>query len=189
MVDEDCGVSSGDEDARGRFFYSAPSKRAVETEWTECAIPVDAREADGVASRKAGLKQGLGDSEPIFTLFTWFFPLQMFAEHISELDKRKPGPASSRHYIPWNIGYFLRFLGILIRTAIMPVPNMEWNWRWPSHLPTLEGFGSAKQWMSEVVFMRYWKYACIPGIYGGIEDNEIDEDGRTGVYQALKILL
>ncbi len=135
------------------------------------------------------MKQGLGDSEPIFTLFTWFFPLQMFAAHIEELKKKKPGPASSRHYIPWDLGTFLRFLGILIRTSIMPVPNLEWNWRWPKHLPRLDGVGCAKQWMSEVVFMRYWKYACIPGVFGGVEDNEIDEEGRTALYQAVKILL
>lgn len=43
--------------------------------------------------------------------------------------------------------------------------------------------------MSETVFMRYWRFACIPGVYGGIEDNEIGLEGRTATYRALQALL
>ncbi len=118
IEEEDCADSSGDEGAKERFFDSAPSKRAVEAEWEECHIPVDAREAAGVQPRRAGLRQTLGDSEPVFTLFSWFFPLQMFAEHVGERARRKPGPPGSRHVVPWNMGMFLRFLGLIIRAAI-----------------------------------------------------------------------
>jgi hypothetical protein len=48
---------------------------------------------------------------------------------------------------------------------------------------------SYKRWMSETVFKRYWRYACIPGVYGGVEDGELDEAGHTLVYNALKALL
>ncbi len=80
--EEDCGDSSGDEGARERFFDSAPSKRSAETEWEECHIPIDARDAAGMQSRKAGLRGTLGDSEPVFTLFSWFFPLQLYMSHL-----------------------------------------------------------------------------------------------------------
>lgn len=188
VQEEDCGDSSGDEDGRERFFDSAPTKRGVEEEWEECAIPVDAREAAGIQSRKAGLR-GTLEGEPILTLFSWFFPMQLYMSHLMELAARKPGPRGSRHNIPWNKGTFLRFLGLLIRASIMPLPNLEWHWRWPKHLPKINGWTSAKEYMSETVFMRYWRYATIPGVYGGVEEAELDSNGRTAVYNALKILL
>ncbi len=189
IEDEDCAGSSGDEDARERFFDSAPSKRDLEMGWEDCAIPVDAREAAGVQSRRAGLRQAIGDGEPVLSLFQMFFPMQLFMSHLQELKARKPGPTGSRHNIPWDQGVFLRFLGLLIRFAIMPLPNLEWHWRWPSHLPSVPGMTSAKTWMSEVIFMRYWRFACIPGIYGGVEDMEVEPNGRTAMYNALQILL
>ncbi len=189
IEDEDCAGSSGDEDARERFFDSAPSKRNLEMGWEDCAIPVDAREAAGVQSRRAGLRQAIGDGEPVLSLFQMFFPMQLFMSHLQELKARKPGPTGSRHNIPWDQGVFLRFLGLLIRFAIMPLPNLEWHWRWPSHLPSVPGMTSAKTWMSEVIFMRYWRFACIPGIYGGVEDMEVEPNGRTAMYNALQILL
>lgn len=142
-----------------------------------------------MVTRKPGLRMQLGEGEPVLTLFSWFFPMQMYMDHLEELSKRKPGPKDNRHHIPWDQGTFLRFLGILIRMAVMPAPNLEWHWRWPESVPDLSKWGSAKQWMSEVVWFRYWKYACIPGITGGIVDNEVGEDGRTAVYNALKTLL
>lgn len=39
--DEDCGETSGDEDAVERLNESAPTKRPVEEEWVECSIAVD----------------------------------------------------------------------------------------------------------------------------------------------------
>jgi hypothetical protein len=42
--------------------------------------------------------------------------------------------------------------------------------------------------MSEIVFMRYWRFACIPGVYGGIEDMALNEEGRTAMYM-VSILL
>lgn len=71
----------------------------------------------------------------------------------------------------------------------MPAPNLEWHWRWPADVPDLGKWDSAKRWMSEVVFFRYWKYACIPGLTGGMDDNVVGEDGRTAMYNALKVLL
>lgn len=100
--EEDCEESSGDEEAKERFFDSAPSKRGVEEEWQECHIPVDAREAAGIQSRKAGLRGSLGDSEPVLTLFQWFFPMQLFLGHLAELAQRKPGPPGSRHHVAWD---------------------------------------------------------------------------------------
>ncbi len=83
----------------------------------------------------------------------------------------------------------MRFLGLIIRFAIMPLPNLEWHWRWPSDVDPLEGVTCAKKWMSEVVFMRYWRFACIPGVYGGAEDMEMEPNGRTALYNALNVLL
>lgn len=79
----------------------------------------------------------------------------------------------------------MRFLGLLVRAAIYPVPNLTWHWRWPAHLPDTRGWQSAKRWMSEVVFFRYWRYATIPGIYGDPEEAELDEEGRSAVFNAL----
>lgn len=45
------------------------------------------------------------------------------------------------------------------------------------------GQANLKQYMSEVVFMRYWRFACIPGIYGGVEETALDAEGRTALYQ------
>lgn len=125
----------------------------------------------------------------MLTLFCWFFPLQLFMEHVMELNGRQPGPPKDRHLIPWNKGVFLRFLGILIRAATHPLPNLTMHWRWPSNLPRPEGWKSCKGWMTETVFLRYWRFACIPGVYGGVEDKEIGLEGRTATYQALKGLL
>jgi hypothetical protein len=138
--EEDCEESSGDEDGRERFFDSAPTKRPVEEEWEECTIPVDARDAAGIQSRKAGLRGSLESAEPVLTLFTWFFPLQVYMGHLHELKARKPGPPGSRHSVPWDQGVFLRFLGLLIRAATHPLPNLSWHWRWPAHLPDHRGF-------------------------------------------------
>jgi hypothetical protein len=43
--------------------------------------------------------------------------------------------------------------------------------------------------MSEVIFMRYWRYATIPGVYGDPEEADLDENGRTAVFNALAVLL
>ena len=116
--------------------------------------------------------------------------MKLYLDHLGVLAEVKPGPAGSRHSIPWDQGTFLRFLGILIRAAIMPTPNLECHWRWPKGLPNLAGIESAKQWMSEVAWMRYWRFACIPGIIGGLQDTaELDKEGRTEEYTALKELL
>ena len=37
--------------------------------------------------------------------------------------------------------------------------------------------------------MRYWKYACVPGVYWGVDEAELDTNGRTQTYNALKALL
>lgn len=69
----------------------------MEQEWEECHIPIDAREAAGVNRRQAGLRGNLEEGEPVLTLFSWFFPLQLFVSHLQELATRKPGPRGSRH--------------------------------------------------------------------------------------------
>lgn len=86
MADEDCGDSSGDEDGRERYRTSAPTKMPPEDEWEECVIAVDAREAAGVQSRRVGLRGTLDTTDPVLTLFFWFFPLQLFLSHVEELD-------------------------------------------------------------------------------------------------------
>ena len=48
MQEEDCGDSRGDNDARGRFFESATTKRDIAEDWEECMVPVDAREAAAI---------------------------------------------------------------------------------------------------------------------------------------------
>ena len=120
-------------------------------------------------------------------LFLRFFPLAKYMAWIMELAEKKPGPSTSRHHIPWSKGVFLRFLGLLVQACIFPVPNLDWHWRWPDSLPDYRGgprgSGSFKRWMREILFRRYWQYACIPGIWGGIEENELDNEGRTAVYQ------
>lgn len=122
-------------------------------------------------------------------MFFRFFPLQLYLNHLHELKARRPGANTSRHKVPWDQGVFLRFLGLLIRFSIMPLPNLDWHWRWPRHLPEVKGWQSAKVWMSETVWKRYWRHACIPGVYGGIEEAELDDNGRTAVYNAIKVLL
>lgn len=129
------------------------------------------------------MRANIDNQEPILTLFLNFFPMQRYLAHLQELAKRKPGPKNSRHYIPWTEGMFLRFLGLLIRAAIVPLPNLEWHWRWPKDVPDVRGCASNKKWMTEVIFFRYWRFACIPGTYGGVEEAEVDEGGRTALYQ------
>lgn len=72
-------------------------------------------------------------------------------------------------------------MGLIIRTAIQPLPNLEWHWRWPKEVAPID-HPNFKKYMSEIVFMRYWRFACIPGVYGGIEDMELNEEGRTAMY-------
>ena len=78
-------------------------------------------------SRRAGLRESIGEGEPVLSLFMVFFPLQLFMNHLHELKARKPGPKTSRHNIPWDQGVFMRFLGMIIRFAIMPLLNLEWH--------------------------------------------------------------
>jgi hypothetical protein len=73
-------------------------------------------------------------------------------------------------------------LGLLVRASIFPLPNLDWWFRWPADIPKPDGWQSWKRYMSETVFKRYWKYACIPGIFGGVEDAELDTNGRTQTY-------
>ncbi len=53
----------------------------------------------------------------------------------------------------------------------------------------MPGWRSFRDVMTETHFMRYWRYACIPGIFGGVEEAELDENGRTAVFNALQVLL
>jgi hypothetical protein len=97
---------------------------------------VDAREAEGIRKKAAGLKTELDETaDPVLTLFLRFFPLATYMEHLADVAQRWSAGPSSRHTIPWNKGVFLRFLGVLIHMAIFPLPNMEWHWKWPSNFP------------------------------------------------------
>ena len=121
-------------------------------------------------------------------MFLRFFPLLAYVEHVADLARGKAGPTSSRHVVPWNKGTFLRFLGLVIRLAILPLPNLTWHWRWPSSFPSAS-LKSLKAYMPEVVFLQYWKFACIPHLFEALDDNNPDIDGRSATYRNILELL
>ena len=43
--------------------------------------------------------------------------------------------------------------------------------------------------MREIVFKRYWRFACLPGLSEGLIDERELVDGRTGTYRATMELL
>lgn len=99
------------------------------------------------------------------------------------------GQASSRHNVPWDKGTFLRFLGVIIKLALYPLPNIEWHWRWPSEFPG-QGPPSLKHLMREIVFKRYWRFACLPDAPDGLVDGGADHmEGRSETYIAAMELL
>lgn len=97
-------------------------------------------------------------------MFRRFFPIDYFMGHLEEVAAAQASGSSTRHVIPWNKGTFLAFLGVLIQLALNPLPNIEWHWRWPSHLPA-RGKRDMGKVMREVVFKRYWSLMCIPGVF------------------------
>lgn len=114
--------------------------------------------------RRARLSAGLeATEEPFLALFLRFFPIALYMEHLAELARSGIASVASRHRVELSKGKFLRFLGILIRFAIFPLPNMEWHWRWPASFPAAAHAG-IKDKMSEFIFKLYWRQACIPGV-------------------------
>lgn len=53
---------------------------------------------------------------------------------------------------------FLRFLGVLIKMCLVPVPNTEMHWRRPEGYPEDLGWEGSKikELMREIVFRKYW---------------------------------
>lgn len=86
--------------------------------------------------------------------------------------------------IPWNKGTFLAFLGVLIQLALNPLPNIEWHWRWPSHLPA-RGKRDMGKVMREVVFKRYWSLMCIPGVFTQMVQEFAVEDSNSETYRGM----
>jgi hypothetical protein len=57
--------------------------------------------------------------------------------------------------------------------SVDPLPNMDWHWRFPEHLPTsCQPKMAMKGVMSEQTFKRYWRYVAIPGYLGGSAEEE-----------------
>ena len=187
--EEDCGVESDGEDAQQRYEDSGPERANAENEWEICEIDQDQRAKDGVQNRRAGMVTGLvaGD-EPVLALFCRFLPLEAFGSHLEAVASSGVGQPRSRHNVPWTKGTFLRFLGIIIRMAICPLPDRTWHWRWPAGLPKQGGSG-IPELMTEYVFNQYWAKACIPGYLGGINEEEVAPDGKSSLYHRMLELL
>lgn len=120
----------------------------------QCTIDVDERDKQGIARRRCGLTQRLEEGEdPFLGLFLRFFPVDAFTRHFDDVAAHYAAHRRARHAITWSRGVFLRFLGIIIRMAVWPLPNVEWHWRWPSKLPeeAQPGVGFAHL-MTEAVF-------------------------------------
>ncbi len=189
-IEEDCEPDSEGEEAQERLEDSAPTKRAVDLQWQECTVPVCEREKAGYGPKQPGLKQRLDDSEePILGLFLRFFPVAYFMAHIEKMRKAGKDKGKSRHHVPWDKGTFLRFLGVIIKLALYPLPNIEWHWRWPTAFPG-GGPPSIKHIMREIVFKRYWRFACLPDAPDGLVDRDADHmEGRSETYVAAMELL
>ena len=50
LEEDDCEYESAGEDGLERLAESAPTRRNNDSEWTECTVPVDARDARGQVS-------------------------------------------------------------------------------------------------------------------------------------------
>ena len=82
----------------------------------------------------------------------------------------------------------MRFLGLLIKFTVQPVPNIKWHWNWPHDIPEI-GYPGVKHLMREVVFKRYWALATIPGIDAAPLDAVEDVDTRSPEYTAMQSLV
>ena len=134
--DEDCGGQSGGEDATERLAGSAPTRHQEDADWVECEIPVDPRDMQGMSKRRPFLRRRLDEGEePILGIFLRFFPLQMYVNHLQEAAEKWRGGGGSKHGIPFDKGTFLRFLGVLLKMAMHPLPKYSYHWRWPSEFP------------------------------------------------------
>lgn len=148
-------------------------------------IPVDQRVKDGVAEPRMRLRHGLDEGEEeVWGYFKRFFPTASYEEHLQNLQRSYGDTRTSRHIVHWSRGEFYRFLGILIHLSLVPLPNYEWHWRWPSQMAEL-GYTGVKHLMSETVFRKYWELACIPGYDKSLDQQELNEEGRTVLYQAM----
>jgi hypothetical protein len=145
---------------------------------------VDIRETRGHLGKRAHLRHGLQEgADPILALFLRFFPMQMYEEHMEVLarkQKDKEDAPGSRHNVKWDKGTFLKFLGLLIRFTIQPLPNFTWHWRWPHEVPEI-GLKDVRHIMREVEFKRYWQKACVPGV-DEPEEGEGEVDTKSPEY-------
>lgn len=139
------------------------------------------------ARKRAHLVEGLdGTEEPIFGMFRRFFPIDYFMEHMAAVRQAQSGGgATSRHTIPWDKGTFLVFLGVIIQLALNPLPNIEWHWRWPSHLPKIPGRKNMAKVMREIVFKKYWQLMCVPGVHHQIAGEFAVENSNSDTYRGM----
>ena len=164
--DEDCDATSDTSEAQELFEESAAGREEGEEDgWVQVHITTDTRDADGVNRRYGQLKRALTDKEDVFIgLFLRFFPLQTFVARFQEVASHYRANRTTRHNVPFNRGMFLRLLGLIIRMATHPLPNMSWHWEWPANLPaSMSASADLKKYMSHAIFKQYWKYLLFPG--------------------------
>ena len=190
--DED-DVSSVGSDAEERQRTGAPQKRDVEADWEPCSVETDPRDVQGLVQRRCGLRRGLDPHEDVvFGLFNRFFPVSHFTSKLPQVQSAYAA-SGSRNVVSWTKGTFLRYLGVLVHMAAHPLPNMEWHWRWPEHLPsTAAPSFPVRKVMSEHTFKRYWQYTAIPGMSGGRDDTaepDVPVEGESELYKQVKDLM
>lgn len=135
-------------------------------------VDTDPRDEQEITVRRCGLRRGLDPSEDaVFGLFCRFFPVSHFTSRLP-LVAGAYSTSGARNVVSWTRGTFLRYLGVLVHMSAHPLPNMEWHWRWPAHLPVgaAPAFPISKV-MSEHTFKRYWQYCAIPGMLGGQDES------------------
>ena len=128
-------------------------------EWTRCEITVDAREAEGLAVRRAHMrKRNIPEKE--LNYFLEFFPLEEWIQEEALLQMQREHDAlQTRRRMHFTKGNLLKFLGVLIRMGIHDLKNIDNYWG--------EGIAGVKfgfeKYMSRNQFKQWWRYLRMPG--------------------------
>lgn len=132
----------------------------------------------------------IDEEKPVLGLFLRFFPLATFEERFADVAAHYQTNRATRHNVPFNRGVFLRFIGLLLRMVICPLPNIAWHWNWPEYLPEELGFNANfKAFMSYQVFKQYWKYLLFPGFVEELpEEGDAPEHGDSLYQVALNLV-
>lgn len=139
--------------------------------------------SDGVAVKVPHLIRRLDHHEnPYLGLFLRFFPLPAYLAHLEAVANMWATTGASRHEIPFDQGTLLRFMGMLMRISMTPLPAISWHWRYPGDLPQRDGEG-VKHLLREVVFNKYWQYCIIPGSLEPITEEADMPSTGSQVYQ------